>query len=80
MSCGPMDQASAYTAAACRFESCHGHVRDNALTSEHNMITVDGSHTHAIICVSGCVVMVLEGGCIVVWLACDVVVWCAAVR
>ena len=78
MSRGPMDQASAYTAAACRFESCHGHVRENALTSEHTLITVDGSHTHAIICVSVRVVMVL--GVLVVWLVCDAVLWCAVAR
>ena len=59
MSCGPMGQASAHRAETCRFESCHDHVREQTLMSDRNMITVYGSHTHAIVCVAVCVVMVL---------------------
>ena len=54
-----MCQASAHRAETCRFESCHAHVREHTLKSDHNMITVYGSHTHAIIGVAVCVVMVL---------------------
>ena len=66
-----MGQASVHRAETCRFESCHDHVREHTLKSDHNMITVYGSHTNAIIGVAVCVVMVLgvllRGCCVMMW-------------
>ena len=68
MSCGPIQHASTDRAESCRFEPCHGRVREHTLKSDHNMITGYGSRTHAISCVAVCVVMVMGfllcGGCV----------------